>query len=453
MAAAEFVWSDLRPERQLTTAPHGHILTNSNVWSPDGEWIVNDVRSDPAGTVFNGTRIEAVHVESGEVRVLYESHSGACCGAASFCPTSNKVIFIHGPENPTPDWQYCAWHRRGVVVEAGVAMSRPASQGLIPTKNLDARDLVPPFTSGALRGGTHLHIYSPDGEWIAFTYEDHLLANLPPGAADADLNQRNVGVCVPHGPVRVKRDHPRNHDGTYFSVLVTQTVNQPRPGSDEISRACEEAWIGTSGYLRADGARQRRALAFQGTVVTKDRQSIAEAFLIDLPDDLTQAGEGHLAGTATRRPFPPKGVAQRRLSYTADRKYPGLRGPRHWLRSSPDGSRIAMLMKDDAGFVQLWTISATGGDPRQLTQNASDIASAFTWSPDGRSIAHVLNRSVCITDAESGQTRRITPRQPAEFAPRPEACVYSPQGDKIAYVRPAISGGSVYNQIFIVPLF
>jgi Tol biopolymer transport system component len=111
-----------------------------------------------------------------------------------------------------------------------------------------------------------------------------------------------------------------------------------------------------------------------------------------------------------------------------------------------------MLMKDDAGIVQLWTISPNGGEPHQLTHNAHDIASAFTWSPDGGSIAHVLDGSICITDAESGQTRRITPRQPTELAPRPEACVYSPRGDKIAYVRPAIHGGSVYNQIFTVPL-
>jgi len=453
MAAAESVVSDLRAERQLTTAPHGHILTNANGWSPDGEWIVYDVRSDPAGSVFDGTRIEAVHVESGEVRVLYESQNGACCGAASFCPTSDKVVFIHGPENPTPDWQYNAWHRRGVVVDFRVAVDRAANHGSAAAETLDARDLMPPFTPGALRGGTHLHIYSPDGQWIAFTYEDHLLANLPLGTS-ADSNQRNIGVAVPsERPVRVKRDHPRNHDGTHFSIVVTQTVNQPRPGSDEISRACEEAWIGTNGYLRSDGTRQRRALAFQGTVLTERSLAIAEAFIVDLPDDLTQPGNGPLAGTATRRPFPPRGVVQRRLTYTSDRRHPGLQGPRHWLRSAPDGSRIAMLMKDDAGVVQLWTISPNGGEPRQLTHNAYDIASAFTWSPDGGSIAHVLAGSVCITDAEAGLTRRITPRQPAEFAPRPEACVYSTQGDKIAYVRPAISGGRVYNQIFIVPLF
>ena len=49
-------------ERQITHAPHGHILTNVHVWSRDGRRIVYDVRSDPAGEVFDGNRIETVDV-------------------------------------------------------------------------------------------------------------------------------------------------------------------------------------------------------------------------------------------------------------------------------------------------------------------------------------------------------------------------------------------------------
>ena len=42
-------------------------------------------------------------------------------------------------------------------------------------RNLDARDLLPPFTPGALRGGTHVHQFSPDGHVVSSTYEDHVL--------------------------------------------------------------------------------------------------------------------------------------------------------------------------------------------------------------------------------------------------------------------------------------
>jgi Tol biopolymer transport system component len=139
-----------------------------------------------------------------------------------------------------------------------------------------------------------------------------------------------------------------------------------------------------------------------------------------------------LAGTETQRPFIPKGVSQRRLTFTTDRKFPGLQGPRHWLRSAPDGSRIAFLMKDDSGVVQLWTASPNGGAPVQVTSNQWSIASAFSWAPDGRRIAHAMDNSVCVTDVKTGETTRLTPRVEDAFAPRPEACVFSPDGKQIS---------------------
>src|SRR5439155_18999551 len=196
------------------------------------------------GSVFDGERIEMVNVESGEVRVLYEARNGAHCGVVTFNPRSWKVIFILGPENPTPDWQYAMYHRQGVIVDA----QKPAD-----AVNLDARDLTPPFTPGALRGGSHVHIWDAAGEWVSFTYEDHVLAQLKQASETNDINLRNIGVSVPGHPVRVKKDNPRNEDGEYFTVLVARTTATPKPGSDEISRAFEEGWLGTNGYLRANG--------------------------------------------------------------------------------------------------------------------------------------------------------------------------------------------------------
>ncbi|HWH70415.1 MAG TPA: DUF3748 domain-containing protein, partial [Candidatus Sulfotelmatobacter sp.] len=378
-----------------------------------------------------------------EVRTLYQARNGAHCGVATFHPREPKVIFILGPEYPTPDWEYGPWHRQGVIVST----ERP---GL--ALNLDARDLTPPFTPGALRGGSHVHVWDAAGEWVSFTYEDHLLAQFPQATPTNDINLRSIGVSLPGHPVRVKNDHPRNHDGEFFTVLVVRTTAHPKPGSDEICRACEEGWVGAQGYLRPDGSRQRRALAFQGGVVTANGQTIPEVFIADLPEDLTQPGCGPLVGTESRAPFPPKGVSQRRLTFTAERKFPGLQGPRHWLRSSPDGSRIAFLMKDDAGVVQLWTVSPNGGEPRQLTRNPWPIASAFTWSPDGRFIAHTLDNSVCVTETFTGQTTRMTVRNEDASAPRPEACVFSPDGQRIAFVRPVSTPQGQFNQVFLVRL-
>lgn len=438
----EGVAETFRMEIQVTRGPGGRIIANTGVWSPDGEWIVYDTRSDPAGEVFDGQAISLVHVRTGEVRGLYRAQNGARCGVPIFHPHENKVAFILGPENPTPDWQYGPFHRQGVIV----ATDKSAMP--LGVVNLDARDLTPPFTPGALRGGSHVHVWDAVGEWVSFTYEDHVIAQFKDATPDNDINLRNIGVSVPGRPVRVSRDHPRNHDGDYFSVLVTRTTANPRPGSDEIKKACEESWVGTNGYVRADGTRQRRALAFQGHVVTTNDETISEVFIVDL--DLTQPGEGPLAGTETRMPFSPRGCVRRRLTFTDGRKFPGLQGPRHWLRSSPDGSRITFLMKDDGGIVQLWTVSPNGGTPEQITHNAWSIASTFTWCPDGKFVAHAMDNSVCVTEIASGKTRRLTPRTGDAIAPRPEACVFSPGGNAIAYLRRIAESGQTSNQIFVV---
>ncbi len=439
-------------EKQLTFAPHGHILTNSATWSPDSRWLVYDVRSDPAGDQFDGTRIERINVSTGDVQVLFQSQNGANCGVATTSPRDGTVVFIHGPETPNQDWPYSAYHRRGVLVN-------PYKPG--HATNLDARNVVAPFTAGALRGGTHVHTFSGDGEWVSFTYEDHVLATRS-AAEDADteadaskhydLNQRNVGVSVPVRSVRTPKAHPRNHDGSHFSVVVTRTHNAPKPGSDEIERAFSDAWIGRDGYMKADGSRQHRALAFQGHVRTISGETISEVFVVDIPGDVTvPANDGPLQGTSTLRPRPPRGTQQRRLTYTVERKYPGIQGIRHWLRSSPNGSQIAFLMKSDDGVAQLWTISPNGGSPRQLTNNPHSIGSAFSWSPDGTMIAHVMDQSVCVTLVDSGETLRLTDRSAGEV--RPEACVFSPDGSMIAYVRQVSTDERATqkrNQIFVL---
>lgn len=430
------------PDRQITTAPHGHVLTNVGVWSPDSRWIVYDTRSTADGGVFDGSRIERVDVETGRVEVLYESRQGACCGVVTCSPIDDRVVFIVGPERPTPEWSYGPARRQGMVVHAG----RPGV-----AEPLDARDLVPPFTPGALRGGSHVHVFSPDATAVSFTYEDAVLEAAEGRGAERSL--RGVGVSVCGRPVAVPRSHPRNHHGSAFSVLVTRLRDDPQPGSDEISRGCEEGWIGSRGYRRADGSWQRWALAVQGTVRSAAGAEVAEVFAVDLPDDLQGLAAltaEPIAGTPSTRPVPPRGVGQRRLTFTADRRHPGIAGPRHWLRSSPDGERIAFLMRDDAGVAHLFTVSPRGGDIAQLTRGPG-VASAFTWMPDGGSIACVIDGRVGLVAADSGRFRPLTEPVSGDPAVRPEACVCSPDGRRVAFVR-RLPGpdGRPHNQVCVV---
>lgn len=430
----------MRPirNRQLTSAPHGHILTNTAVWSADGRWIYYDVRSDPAGSQFDGTRIERVDVQTERVEVIYESRHGACCGVVTCHPSHDRIVFIHGPEHPDAKWSYGASRRSGAILEPGGEMEW-----------LDARDLVPPFTQGALRGGTHVHTWSADGKWIAFTYEDQYLIEQE-GKPAAESNQRLIGVACPTD-VDVPAAHPRNQNGSHACAIVISANDSPKPRSSELLRACSDAWVGRNGYVNSEGNRVSKAIAFQGRVATDQGNMIDEVFIVDLPDVL-EPSDPQIGTWENRRIPAASGCQTRRLTWTDDRKYPGIRGARHWLRSSPDGTLIACLMIDEKSVVQLHTVDPLGKELKQLTNNSADIGSAFTFSNDGEWIAHVWNGEIALTQVATGKTHALTTRENDELPVRPEACVWSPDDRFIAYVRPVACNGVIWNQIFAVEL-
>jgi hypothetical protein len=415
--------------KQLTFASRHHQLTNVNVWTPDSQWIAFDVR--PSGASFTGQTIERVNVQTGHVEVVYQAPEGAHVGVVTVNPVSpERYVFIHGPENPDASWQYDFHHRRGVVVANGTA------------SNLDAMDITAPYTPGALRGGTHVHVWSPDGSRLSFTYNDHVRHEYDPAQ---DL--RNVGVALPFGPVCPPKQHPREYDGSHYCVLVSRTTAAPQPGSDEINRAYEEGWVGESGYRKPDGSQQRWALAFIGDTLSESGEKVPELFIVDLPEDEAEwrhAGSEPLEGTATTLPAPPAGVQQRRLTFTHQNRYPGLVSqPRHWVRSNPEGSQIACLMKDENGVVQVWLISPNGGEAQQLTHGESGVQSAFNWHPSGKALGFVMDERVVLCDAQSGKIVPLT--QPGTGAPSADAIVFSPDGKHIAWMQD-VDG---FRQVFI----
>lgn len=421
----------VKGEKQLTFGARGHQLTNINVWTPDSQWVVYDVR--PHGSSFTGSTIERVNIATGEVQVIYQATQGAHVGVVTTSAQSPvRYTFIHGPENPDSQWQYDFHHRRGVIV------TESSPQAV----TLDALDITAPFTPGALRGGTHVHVFSPDGSRLSFTYNDHVLHEFDP-----QLDQRNVGIALSWQSVISPKHHPREYDGSHFSVVVSQTTPLPAVGSDDITRAYEEGWIGTEGYLKPDGRRQRWALAFIGDTLSASGEKLPEVFIVDLPADdasYQRAGTSPLQGTATTLPAPPYGVQQRRLTFTSQHAFPGVAlQPRHWLRSSPDGSAIAFLMKDEQGIVQLWTISPHGGQPQQISRTPTGIQSAFSWHPDGKSLALVCDNSLMVLEVISGQMYCLTER--TETAPCGDAVVFSPDGKRVVYMRQL----GEFSQLFV----
>lgn len=405
--------------KQLTFAPRNHQLTNINSWTLDSQWLVFDVR--PSGASFTGKTIERVNVCTGDIEVVYRASLGAHVGVVTVNPQRPECYaFIHGPEHPDENWHYDFHRRRGVIVEAGQAIT------------LDAMDITPPFTPGALRGGTHVHVWSPDGSRLSFTYNDNVLHELDPR-----LDLRNIGVALPCGPVISPKHHPREYDGSHFCVLVSKTTVEPKPGSDEINRAYEEGWVGKQGYMTAEGEQQRWALAFIGDTCSRTGEKVPELFIVDLPDELTafqQAGAEPLSGTSVTLPAPPETVQQRRLTFTSENRYPGVvNSPRHWVRSSPDGSQLAFLMRDDEGVVQLWVMSPNGGKPRQVTQGEQGVQSAFNWHPSGKALGFIQQGRIVLCDEQNGRITPLTSPQQQELSP--DAVVFSPDGQYIAWMQ------------------
>ena len=318
---------------------------------------------------------------------------------------------------------------------------------------LDARDVTAPFTPGALRGGTHRHEWSADGKWIGFTYNDALMAEMEERTGER-VNLRTVGVATAFRPVTVDRDDEgENNDGVWFSALVVKVVPHPTRGSDEISRAFSDSWVGTRGYRKTDGTWQR-ARAFLGNVRDSKGKELTEVFVVDIPERIDIAGEdGPLEGTETGMPMPPKGSVQRRLTRTEGRKYPGVADePRHWVRSSADGSRISFLARDDKGITQVFFVSPVGGEPVQVTHHEQPIQSTVRWNPNGREICYMCDNSIFIcavgAGASSGAARRVTARTDEP----PVSPIWSHDGRMIAYNRAVANGRGIYKQIFLLKL-
>jgi hypothetical protein len=81
---------------------------------------------------------------------------------------------------------------------------------------------------------------------------------------------------------------------------------------------------------------------------------------------------------------------------------------------SPDGTRLVYSSYAGRQWQQLWLLPVDGGYPFPLTYGDYDNTNP-AWSPDGRAIAFISNRSgntaLWVVDAMSGEERAIEPRE------------------------------------------
>jgi hypothetical protein len=428
--------------RQITTDPKNHDLDNNQNFSKDGKWLLYDTRQPG---LMESRTVEKVNIETGEAVVLYTPEKyvegqGPGSGAASFSPADDRVVFIHGPWAET-GLSYDFTVRRGGLVSgqdgSGFAFA-------------DARDITPPFTPGALRGGTHRHEWDGSGQWLGFTYNDDIMKKQQ----NTDLRTIGVTHLGHRVVVEDKREDLFEGDGEGFSALVVEVVPDPKPGTDQIFRAAEDSWVGLRGYLKPDGTRQL-ARAFIGKGRDWSGGETSDVFIVDIPEDITQPGSmGPLEGTETAFPAPPKGASQRRLTWFATSDNPGATGT-CW--SSPEGDWITFLAKDKKGTDQIFALQPTGGDPLQVTDLAEGVACSPRWSPDGKRLVAV-DKSGRLFIAPAPPEGEKIPGDKVVYltgktdGPAPIKPVWSTRDDLIAFNREVESDQGAFLQIFVIPV-
>ncbi|WP_020531847.1 DUF3748 domain-containing protein [Flexithrix dorotheae] len=431
--------SKYHEEIQLTSDfSYNHDLDNNDNFSPDDQWLVYDTRTEEGG-IGGCSRIEKVNTRTGEKVILYElpenKSFGPGVGAVSYSHQENKVVFIHGLLSITEENPYEQWRRSGVIVED----SNPGKAFF-----MDARDVTFPYTPGALRGGTHRHEWSGDGKWIGFTYNDAILKQLEDSTGQTH-NLRTIGVSKKIKSISVEEGIAgENVSGEWFTVIVVKVTPDPVPGSDEISRAAGDSWVGMSGYKNSSGNHQM-ARAFLGTVKDEMGKDVNEVFIVDIPEDITIPGDsGPLEGTKVEMPAPPRGTVQRRLTFTANAQYPGCTGI---VRSAPDGNKLAFRAFDKNGTLQIFTISPHGGEAVQQTFHQTDVESGARWHPDGERIVYIWKNSLIIKEINQEsfiELTKSTEQPPADL-------VISHDGKTIAYNRMVPDkSGKLVKQIFII---
>lgn len=360
-----------RKPRQLTFASEGHTLHHCQIQSFDGKYLVFDSRNEDTKIGETAT-IKVLHLSDLSIQTVYrvknQTPYGPGVGAATFSPKKNIVLFIHGIQNSDKNKPYGPTRRTGVAVD----LDAPE----IPIF-MDARNVVSPFTPGALRGGTHSHCWHPQGDLISFTYNDYLLEQATDPSADNDL--RGVGVMFPQEVQVPIGNDGENNSGKMFSVLVTQLFNNAKHGSDEIEKAFDECWLGNA-----------KRIAFQGHVRDERGELKTEIFMVDLPEDLTKASTLPLQGTVTQRPFPPLNTSQKRLTFTPK----GISNFRHWLRSDSTGEFIYFLMEDEKNISQVWSLEVKTNQLTQLSFHNQSIHSPINISSDNKSLVYFCNHQI-----------------------------------------------------------
>jgi dipeptidyl aminopeptidase/acylaminoacyl peptidase len=231
-------------------------------------------------------------------------------------------------------------------------------------------------------------VWSPDGQWLAFTMDDHV--HIAPAGS-----------------------------GQIVKI------------SDFAVEASDPVWMPDNSGLVVSIVRDEKV-----QIVLTDREGSWPRRLVDAPGDVWNvrpSPDGRYL-LFTHRPLDDLNRLDiwlvevesgqiRELTNTPKRRNWGA----VW---SPDGGQIAFI-SERSGFNEVWLVEPDGSNERQVSQVGADIAD-LEWSPDGSQIACTVNRQgafeLAILSVDTGELRTL--RQGKGFHAWPQ---WSPDGDFLTF--------------------
>jgi dipeptidyl aminopeptidase/acylaminoacyl peptidase len=303
--------------------------------------------------------------------------------------------------------------------------------------SVDRPDLKPPEGwSLALINSLNLihhHELSPDGEQVAFVWErdgrSDIFAMPVAGGWPRRLTpDRAKTIYWWDGPPRWS---PNGEwlaftKDSHVCVVPSEASFLPRAVTDFTSAASSPVWMPDSHGLIVGATRDETTV-----LLLTDRDGRWPRAIAEDPGDNLEAApspDGQLIAYIHRPPDDLNRL-ELRLYETATGQMRHLTGTpkeKDWSPQwSPDGRQIAFLSQR-SGYTEIWLIRPDGEGMRQLTNLRQDV-SEFAWSPDGNQLAATISREgaidIALVDATTGVARDLRAGKGCFAAPQ-----WSPDG-------------------------
>jgi Tol biopolymer transport system component len=360
-------------EQLYRTPPGGHVTARvtGNVWptsdpvvSPDGRTLLYDAAPGDdydiyARPVRGGTPVDLTPNTPGQDYEGVWSPDGSRIAFVSDRASKNTQLFVMNADgssvqqltHDTLPHELPGWSPDGKTILFDTSAK---TQGDIYAINGDGANLVQLTSSKRDEWGAR---WSPDGTWIAFTSE------IP---EDGDLDGRLWLM------------HPDGSAAHQIPKLPDDDLSYPTWSRDSTRLTYSDTRGDCGIYSVAIDGRKRRVIV--------NSCNAGNADVIGL--HLTQAPNGTLwsseapSSTSDLATIAADGSDPVTLTFSDDFEY----SQPAW---SPDGRTIAYT----SGADDIWAMSATGTDPRDLTpRTPKENDEEAAWSPDGRTIAFATNR-------------------------------------------------------------